>query len=450
MNNKRAGAFLRLLGSVALIVGGLTWSATSLATYVFYKFDYPGAANTAATGINDSGQVAGVYGTFPDWTGFMYVPDPNAAGGLFGQLPALPAGYTTGWVTISSAGTVVGYAVTAASKAASFILRAGAYDLIGDAAPAYTDPRLINISPGGLAVGSATTAAGRAALIYDPGSGTGTTFTVPGYAFTALEGMNGSGASVGTVRLGPASVNGNAFGFVRDAAGNVTPFQLGGANTYAHAINDAGIVAGEFGFDGVGQGFVGTLAGWQLLSVPGAVYTAVQSINNAGQIVGQYALADGVLHSFVGTPASLPAATASGSYSFDVAISGAPIFIDPVIAVGYDYAIGKRNPNFATVRLPVGIGDSLYVVSFGKQSHIVAGGERFDFRTHGAPDGVKKFRVSDIDVSAALDPLDPAAFPTELTFVANGRFTGTMTPVKTCVAAPAASAPKESAKSKCK
>jgi hypothetical protein len=28
--------------------------------------------------------------------------------------------------------------------------------------------------------------------------------------------------------------------------------------------------------------------------------------------------------------------------------------------VGYDYSIRKNNPKIATVRLPIGIGDSLY------------------------------------------------------------------------------------------
>ena len=37
--------------------------------------------------------------------------------------------------------------------------------------------------------------------------------------------------------------------------------------------------------------------------------------------------------------------------------------------------------------------------------------------------------MSCIEVSAGLDPANPEAFPTELTFVAAGTFTGTMKPL---------------------
>jgi len=48
---------------------------------------------------------------------------------------------------------------------------------------------------------------------------------------------------------------------------------------------------------------------------------------------------------------------------------------------------------FATVRFPIGIGDSLYTVVVHGRSFGVAGGDVFDFRTHGFPKGVAQFRV---------------------------------------------------------
>jgi hypothetical protein len=110
-------------------------------------------------------------------------------------------------------------------------------------------------------------------------------------------------------------------------------------------------------------------------------------------------------------------------------IPNVPIFIDPVVAVGYDYRIGKRNPRIATVRLPIGIGDSLYRLKVGGRKYIVAGGELFDFRAHGHRKGVEKFRVDCIEVDAMLDPANPQAFPTELTFMGAGMFTGTQKPL---------------------
>jgi len=43
--------------------------------------------------------------------------------------------------------------------------------------------------------------------------------------------------------------------------------------------------------------------------------------------------------------------------------------------------------------------------------------------------GVDRFRVLGIETGAALDPSNPTAFITGLTFVSTGQFTGTMTPI---------------------
>lgn len=43
--------------------------------------------------------------------------------------------------------------------------------------------------------------------------------------------------------------------------------------------------------------------------------------------------------------------------------------------------------------------------------------------------GVSQFRIMGIEPDAGLDPGDVTAFITGLTFVADGRFTGTMTPI---------------------
>jgi hypothetical protein len=42
---------------------------------------------------------------------------------------------------------------------------------------------------------------------------------------------------------------------------------------------------------------------------------------------------------------------------------------------------------------------------------------------------VSDFTVSCIEVEAMLDPANPQAFPTELTFMSAGTFTGTMKPI---------------------
>jgi len=183
---------------------------------------------------------------------------------------------------------------------------------------------------------------------------------------------------------------------------------------------------------GVNQGFIGTSGGFETLMVPGSDASYPEGINNSGQVSGLYTTGgDTVTHGFIATPVSMPTGTTSGgAYTFSVAvIPNFPIFIDPPVSVGFRYRVGKKDPLFATVRLPIGVGDSSYRVKVRGHKFTVAGGELFDFRTHGAPHGVKAFVVGCIEVSAALDPANTQAFPTELTFVAGGYFTGTMKPI---------------------
>jgi hypothetical protein len=99
-------------------------------------------------------------------------------------------------------------------------------------------------------------------------------------------------------------------------------------------------------------------------------------------------------------------------------------FIDPIVAVGYDYAIGAGDPNFASVILP-DVGDGVYDVGFDGTHHVVHAGQQFFF----PPGGVAAFSVRGIEATAGLDPGNVLAFVTGLTFVDHGPFTGTMTPV---------------------
>jgi hypothetical protein len=51
------------------------------------------------------------------------------------------------------------------------------------------------------------------------------------------------------------------------------------------------------------------------------------------------------------------------------------------------------------------------------------------FTTHGAPLGVDTFTVTGIDPNLGLDPSDTTAFVTGVSFVGDGTFTGTQTPI---------------------
>ena len=123
----------------------------------------------------------------------------------------------------------------------------------------------------------------------------------------------------------------------------------------------------------------------------------------------------------------------NGVYNFAVTNVGpnSVTFIDPFVAVGYDYGIGADNPNFASVLLPTGIGDNLFDLflwngsSFADSGINLTGGAQFFFGGL----GVDRFSIRGIEVSAMLDPDNVTAFITGLTFVTSGDFTGTMTPL---------------------
>ena len=122
-------------------------------------------------------------------------------------------------------------------------------------------------------------------------------------------------------------------------------------------------------------------------------------------------------------------------YQFHISITDRQVrFIDPLLAIGYDYAIGAGDPNFASVIFP-NVGDGLYELIFGGTTRTVTAGVEFFFPA----EGVSQFSVRGIETSAGLDPNDVTAFITGLTWVGLGEFTGTMTPVVLFV--PAAATP---------
>ncbi len=140
-----------------------------------------------------------------------------------------------------------------------------------------------------------------------------------------------------------------------------------------------------------------------------------------------------------GPVVNLPVVLENGAFKFDMAVqAGQTYYIDPEVAVGYDYAIGAGDPQFRSVVLPTDIGDGLYDIlgldAMGRWQLLaddISGGVVFDFGSEGR----SSFRVLGIETTAALDPLNTTAFITGLSFTRNGRFSGTQTPITMDIAA---------------
>lgn len=201
---------------------------------------------------------------------------------------------------------------------------------------------------------------------------------------------------------------------------------LGYTSRLARAVNASGLMAGSLS---TGQSWVGTADSMTVLDTKPGFATAT-GINDLGQVVGGWDSEDGSQSAgFIATPVQLPlAGGAPGEFSFSIdVVADQPVFIDPVVAVGYTYATGTGDPLFKTVSLPLGIGDSRYTLSVGGQTLDIGGNQIVDFTALGFADGVAGFTVTGIETSAMLDPTDASAFVTRLTFMASGRFTGTQT-----------------------
>ena len=171
-------------------------------------------------------------------------------------------------------------------------------------------------------------------------------------------------------------------------------------------------------------------------ALPGIVSWIFTGIDNKNNLYGQWSDSTGNSHPLLAIPNSnlgLPVSvTANGSFVFNVTVAQASttFYIDPPIARGYRYAIGKGNPGIESVTLPIlGFGTS-YRVTIDDRSITVAPGQVLEFTQMGYRHGVSSFTVSGIDPANALSPSNPLAFITGLTLVAPGQFTGTMTPLK--------------------
>ncbi len=106
-----------------------------------------------------------------------------------------------------------------------------------------------------------------------------------------------------------------------------------------------------------------------------------------------------------------------------------PVFIDPVIAVGYDYVVNS-GPNIASAWFPeLGDADGYQLFGWDGAGYTVALGsvlaeQWFDF----AAGGVTRFAVRGIDPGLGLDPSNTSAFVTGLRFTDAGTVSLTMSP----------------------
>ena len=281
-----------------------------------------------------------------------------------------------------------------------------------------------------------------------------------GGIFSNATGINDNNDIVGYATFGPLGAPYRPF-LVHDGGNLINLGTLGGNSAIANGINNAGLVVGEsdvlyggvpgyraFVYDGRMHDlndFVDPASGW--------VLGGASAINDYSQIVGTGTI-DGHSEAFLltpdyGPPAGstpgnplLPAATLpGGGIHLDFTVeAGVPVYVDPLVATGYDYTLGAGNPQITAAMFPVLAGDTngydVYALSDLATplfSHVM-GGQWIDFTSlTGFYYGIRGFALRGIDLAAGLDPANPTAFVTGLRFGTSGTVAFDQTPVSTAV-----------------
>ncbi len=167
------------------------------------------------------------------------------------------------------------------------------------------------------------------------------------------------------------------------------------------------------------------------LMLPGSGTAAVLDLTNLTNTPSNvsieglwvYAVRNGHLPGTVPDNPLMPMVVDDGwRFDFNIGNIEDAVFIDPLVAIGYDYVIDS-GANFASVQLPT-FGDGLYDLwlwddTFGSWVDAdvdLMGGLVYDF----GGDGVDAFRILGIESGLGLDPYDSTAFVTGLWFTAPG------------------------------
>lgn len=223
------------------IVGGYTDVLGSAHGFVyeedsFCQLDYPGASATEILGINNLGQMAGMFTTLTATCGFLYDR------GTFSPPLTFPApGNFTVPNAINDRGEIVGVYQDVVPGGHSFLLKSGRYQTL--TYPGITGTAAQGINNGGEVVGDFPDPKGTHGFIYLENVGVFTPpLDCPTGTITALRGINNGGQIVG----GCFDPQGNEHPFLY-MAGALNPILIPGAiSASTNGINDCGQVVGNF------------------------------------------------------------------------------------------------------------------------------------------------------------------------------------------------------------
>ncbi len=186
----------------------------------------------------------------------------------------------------------------------------------------------------------------------------------------------------------------------------------------SEGVGGLGGVQAQAGYDAGDSTNYFTLPGSRTADVLNIQHTSNVSVETPG--LWTFAVRNGALPGVSASNPYMPVVTEAGwNFVFNVT-AGQRVYVDPLIAIGYDFILNS-GPSFSTVVLP-NVGDGIYTLQLWNGTHWIdaqtnlLAGTVYNFQN---PSGVDRFRVIGIE-EAQLDPNNTRAFVTGLTFTASG------------------------------
>jgi probable HAF family extracellular repeat protein len=293
-------------------LAGLTMAAGEVIapTYSYQTLDYPGAIATAASGINDSGQVVGTYGIANEYGGFGFLY--NTSNGSYTTFTSSVAGTLQNIGGINDSGDIVGVSNVLGNFGFVYDKSANNYAVL----PTY----LQNFGAGGfdhLAInndGVILVQADFYNVLYSNGQYTDLDNVLPALdsrlpSYPAVSykplGINDAGEIVGVLSNGQGGqgfvYSGGVLQVIDDPLDQGFVRLNAAHETAALGVNDEGDVVGTYSTGTTSYGFLYSAGKWTTIAPPGAVSATAYGINDAGQIVGSYTDVNGATHAFIAT-----------------------------------------------------------------------------------------------------------------------------------------------------